>query len=197
MLEMSVESDHGWHQHNWTETGAKELRMSMRLGVLLLGMAVLAGCTARRVKEAGPMGLEPVTVPEDVALQRIETLMTALRGAGATAEYLGTSPESIFLAPMMHLLLDGEDVTVYAYADAESRQVVSEWLSADGSELQVRTGANGEITTTIIDWADVPNFWASQHLLIQYIGESQPIIDLMTRLYGSPITDGSGASPQR
>ena len=160
--------------------------------VFIIVLFMLSSCTTGSISEGDVAATvtSPI-VPDDLVLQRVEPFITAVTNAGAKVEITGVSPESMFAAPMIHLLVDAENVTIYAYADTNARQIVSNQLSPDGSELTVKSAATDEITTTTIDWADTPHFWASDHLIIQYIGQHQATIDLLAMLYGFQIADGS------
>lgn len=79
--------------------------------------------------------------------------------------------------------VNGAEVQAFEFADEAARREVSDTISESGSQ----------IGTSMVDWIDQPNLWATGRLIVLYIGQDQAIIDLITHVLGDPITIAGAA----
>ena len=45
--------------------------------------------------------------------------------------------------------------------------------------------------TTIVTWIDQPNFWATDRLIVLYVGTDADVIGRLTKALGQPITQAA------
>jgi hypothetical protein len=82
--------------------------------------------------------------------------------------------------------VDGEEVRVYSYPSEEERAAVA-------SRIDPNDPSN--VGTSIIEWDGWPQFWQRDRILVLYLGNDEPTIELLTGLLGEPFAQGL-ARPQ-
>jgi hypothetical protein len=110
------------------------------------------------------------------------SLIQALEACGLMVEVVGPV-EQPFLQPESGTILrvSGEpltqpvDLQVFEYGDPE--QAV-----ADAAQI----GPDGNPPTMMISWLAPPHFFQAGSLIVLYLGEDQPALDLLTSLLGPP-----------
>jgi len=172
-------------------------RSFSRILTVLLGIAILflsSGCSAAPVSTTGvpaasetpiPPSVEPTPAGPDqpgpggvMKAGRIDILFSELGVEGAVVERGEAVQEPFFAVPGLILRVNGANVEVFEYPDVPSRESVSDQISPDGLNLG----------TALVEWVDQPNFWARDELIVLYVGKDQALIDLLTKVLGSPIT---------
>ena len=133
----------------------------------LASLALLvAACAAPSTATAAPMGYN--------------VLLGGLREAGAQVEPTRQVEQAFFSVGGQILSVHGQDVQVFEYPDAASRQTESDQISPDGSA----------VGTTMITWVDRPNFWARGLVIVLYVGQDAAVIEMLSRILGEPLTEG-------
>jgi len=107
-------------------------------------------------------------------------LAADLEAAGATVREAGEVEQAFFSVGGQIFSVDGQDVQVFEYSGAASRQAESDQISSDGTA----------IGTTMVTWIDQPNFWARDRLIVLYVGRDADMVNLLNRILGSSITEG-------
>jgi hypothetical protein len=152
----------------------------IQLGAALFG--VLVFCVTLVVLTLG-IGVRETAMAVAAESKRVdigdyEELMAALRGAGGMVRPAGEFSQPFFRAGGRAVDVDGTQVLVFEYSNERDRQGESELISADGSS----------VGTTHITWTDQPNFWASGHVIVEYLGSDQTMLSLLCNALGTPIT---------
>lgn len=116
----------------------------------------------------------------------VNDFVESLQATGNKVEFLGGRPQTLLDANMFMIRVNDIDISLYAFEDESARRNASEDISPDGYEF---SEYEGEMTTIIhMEWVAQPNFWAKDSLLVQYLGQDQGIIDILTVVLGDPIT---------
>lgn len=115
------------------------------------------------------------------ALNGTNELIHALRSAGGTVEPVGSILQPFLNVTGQALQVNGAEVQVYEYADVPGRTADSDRIAPDGSA----------IGTSMPDWIDTPNFWASGRLIVLYVGQDPAILQLLSENLGPPLTPHS------
>jgi Sporulation and spore germination len=157
-------------------------RTNMKILMLLISVLVLSLSACGQIRDFVPgLGSSSRPTPEatDVIPETGFTrLMNNLRAAGAEVSAAGQVEQPFFPVTGEVINVNGASIQVFEFADASTRQQVSDTISANGDE----------IGTFIPSWIGLPNFWASESLIVLYLGEDQTLIDLLSSILGAPIT---------
>jgi hypothetical protein len=119
----------------------------------------------------------PAPAPVD-GIEGLGEFLDALRAAGATVETATKIEQPFFPVAGQIVRVNGAEVQAFEFANEADRREVSDTISETGDQ----------IGTSIVDWIDQPNLWATGRLIVIYIGRDQAIINLITGVLGDPIT---------
>jgi uncharacterized protein (DUF305 family) len=105
------------------------------------------------------------------------SLVDALRAAGATVEPAAPVEQSFFSVPGQVIQVNGEDVQVFAFADADAAQIEAEALPADGTSFP----------TLMVTWMATPHFYQQGQIIVLYIGDNEEVQTLLADVLGAQI----------
>lgn len=95
----------------------------------------------------------------------------------------GSDPQSshpYFSVSGERLIVNGADVTVFAYSSVERAAADAAKVSPTGSP----------IGQTQISWMDTPNFYRRDHLVVLYVGHSADLLKMLEAVLGPPFAAG-------
>jgi len=137
----------------------------------------LAFLTGAALSACGPKWPEQASVA---------SLTQVLRQAGAeVTEGSDAAPET-FGAPGTTVIVNGQPVWVYSFADAPAREQASRGLSPDGMMLE------GEA----LAWPSRPSIWNVDRLLVVYAGMDGGTVLLLDGLLGDSLTVPTAELPE-
>ncbi|RPJ40244.1 MAG: hypothetical protein EHM21_14990 [Chloroflexi bacterium] len=141
--------------------------MSIRrydLMILLVMIVVLSACAPNT----------PAEIPQTGGVNQ---LVESLKGAGAQVNLGETQEDSFFSVPGRQIQVNGQNVTVFEFADEAAQKAAAATISGGGFI----------IGTTAVDWIDTPHFWAKDRLIALYVGKDQALIDLISKQMGEVV----------
>lgn len=145
------------------------------LSVLLLTFGVLlSACGNAPAASASNPSPEPATV-EDQA-----SLVAALEAAGATIASGDPISQPFFSVEGNIIKVNGADVQVFEYENAEEMELESSQIAPDGSSN----------ATTMITWMDTPHFYKSGRIIALYVGSDETILSLLEKVIGPQFAGG-------
>jgi hypothetical protein len=103
-----------------------------------------------------------------------ESLTEALSAQGLTVEPADALEAGFFSVGGMGLVVNGQDIQVYQFADEQSAIDAAATVSPDG----------GTIGSTPLRWAAPPHFYRTGMVIVLYVGSDQPILDALTAVLG-------------
>lgn len=137
-----------------------------------LALVTLAGaCQEPAAPETDPVA------PEAFAASEISDLAEALRAEGASVEVTDETVPSLFSVPGRLVLLDGGQVAVFAFPDAD----------AAAAEVPAFTGS-------LILWVAPARLFRSGSLLALHVGDDAHVLDLLARVMGPPVASVGAVS---
>lgn len=101
-------------------------------------------------------------------------LADSLRAGGATVSTGGTVQQPFFAVPGRILVVNGEDVQVFEYANASAAQADATRVSPDG----------GSIGTSLITWIAPPHFFHRDRLIALYVGSNASVLSALSSALG-------------
>jgi hypothetical protein len=101
-------------------------------------------------------------------------LVDNLRATGANIQPAGDITQPFFSVKGLVITVNGSNVQVFEYADADAADVEAALVSSDGSS----------IGTTMASWVAPPHFYKAEKLIVLYVGESEAIIDILESVLG-------------
>ncbi len=110
------------------------------------------------------------------------SLVDNLRAVEATVEPAGDISQPFFSVEGLVITVNGGDVQVFEYADADAADAEAALVSPDGSS----------IGTTMAGWVAPPHFYKAGRLIVLYVGESEAIIDILESVLGPQFAGRSG-----
>lgn len=143
-----------------------------RILVVILGIMLIAvyGCVKPQ---------QPTPTPDGVVTD-YGSLVDSLRASGATVEPAGSINQPFFTVKGKVIKINGKDVQVFEYVDENKAITDADKVSPDGSF----------IGTTILTWVSTPHFYRASKLIILYIGQDQPLMDMLQRILGPQFAGG-------
>lgn len=138
--------------------GAPPRRQVTRVRSLVAGALLLGACV-----EPGVTDLDDVRA--DLARE------------GAVVRTIATAPGYPFAVGATRIEVDGLELRVFEYDTAAAREADSSALTMDGYAVH----------GVPIDWTAPPHYWADGRVLVVYTGSEETLIDLVTRVLGSPL----------
>ena len=156
-------------------------------GIAFLILILAVGCVPIQAEppptqpdsspQASPTAM-PAPDGETAEAASVASLVSALEASGAEVELAELVNQPFFPVEGQILKVDEQDIQVFVFPDEESRQQASALISEDGSS----------VGRSMIDWIDQPNFWATQNLIVLYVGQDSNLIDLLNEILGAPLT---------
>ena len=150
------------------------------LPLLLIGAALLAGCTT------------PV--------MDYTNLADNLKESGATVEAeenllfpLVSARHPIFSVAARIMTVNSENITVLDYDDEAAAVAEVKIISPDGFDFTVPPSADDEGFGAHVDWIAPPHFYQAGKIIVLYVGENQAIIDLLKSILGPQFAGGKNA----
>lgn len=144
----------------------------------LLVLTLLAAACGGTQPTIPPNVVETVTsvvsIPETGSVEDFDSLMEALRTAGANVEVGDNIEQAFFTQAGKILKVNGVDVQVFVFDTAEAMEAEAAKVAADG----------GSIGTSMVNWIESPHFYKMGRLLVLYVGEDQTIKDLLEGVFG-------------
>jgi hypothetical protein len=139
-------------------------------GVLVLAFlsAACGGQAGASSTEAQSNGSQPGSVTD------VNSLMEALRTAGAAVELGDEVEQAFFTVPGQIIKVNGADVQVFVYDTSEAMEAEASQVAEDG----------GSIGTNMVMWVEAPHFYKLGQILALYVGEDQAVNDLLEGVFG-------------
>jgi hypothetical protein len=159
-----------------------ELKRGSEMRMYILSLLVLVSLLASACG-AAVGGIEVPLVPRPHAdeIGGLSALIDALRGAGLKVEPRGELDQPFFSVPGRVLIVEGEEIQVFAYPSLEDRRRDSGQISADGSA----------IGTTMVHWIAPAHFWAKGEVIVLYLGEEGRLLAALSEILGEELTQAS------
>ncbi len=110
-------------------------------------------------------------------------LVDALRAASHVVEPAGAVQQPFFSAEGQVISVDGSDVQVFEYPEAET---------AAAESVQIAPGA-GSVGTSMITWVATPHFYAKDRLIVLYVGDDEAVVGALNEVLGEPVAEGQGS----
>lgn len=110
----------------------------------------------------------------------VDGLLATLQGAGLETQIIGDVTQAFFTVPGKRMLLNEEEIQVYAYSAPETAESEAAAVSADGNS----------VGTTVVDWISTPHFYRSGNLIVIYVGENQTVLQVLQSVLGNPFAGG-------
>jgi hypothetical protein len=141
------------------------MKLSLLPILLLMFAYVLSACgqnsTSSPSKES--------SVVEDQA-----SLLAALQAEGASVDTADTITQDFFSVEGQIVRVDGTDIQVFEYENAEAMENDASQVAPDG----------GSIGTYMVTWLDAPHFYKAGRLIVLYLGNDQTILGLLNKVLG-------------
>lgn len=118
--------------------------------------------------------------PEPAAVQDQPSLVAALEAGGAAVEVGEPISQPFFSVEGSIIKVNGADVQVFEFENAEEMELASSQIAPDGSSD----------ATTMITWIDTPHFYKSGRIIALYIGSDEAVISLLQKAMGSQFAGG-------
>jgi hypothetical protein len=112
------------------------------------------------------------------ACQDVNGLAAALEAQGAEVEVAEVVTQDFFSVPARRLVVNGDDLQVFAYASQQAAQADAEQISGGGYI----------IGTSIVDWIATPHFYQCGQLIVLYLGDNAEVLGLLEGVLGAPLS---------
>lgn len=126
------------------------------------------------LEQQGGAAIPPTTEAQEQVLQ---DLMADLQSAGATVELGAEIQQPFFPVSAQVLVVNGQDVQVFAFPTVEDAEDAAALISPEGFE----------IANSMVEFVGPPHFFHEGRVIALFIGEDQAIVDLLTQVLGQPI----------
>ena len=158
--------------------------MKKRLQVFLLVLVFLMGaCAAPSAENVTATSQAAPTEPdatEVAAVEDLAGLIAALQATGATVE-TGDPISQPFFTPEGNILkVNGADVQVFEYENAEAMESEASQVSSDG----------GSIGTSMVSWMGTPHFYKTGKIIALYVGSDTAVLELLEGALGPQFAGG-------
>ena len=138
---------------------------------VLLSLSACGGAPTASASNASP---EPAAVEEQASL------IAALEATGATVETGEPISQPFFSAEGNIIKVNGADVQVFEYENAEKMELESSQIAPDGNSN----------ATTMISWIDTPHFYKTGRIIALYIGSDEAVLSLLEKTMGAQFAGG-------
>jgi hypothetical protein len=155
-------------------------RLSPRRAIMMIAGLVVAGLAVY-------FGWTSLTSPD------ITSVVDSLRAAGATVTEQPSSSDVSFLhGSPHHLLVNGQDVWMYAYEAPAVADVDASGISADGSTYHTGIGPFG--SAAVVDYDSPPHFYKTGRVIALYVGRDVETLRLLRLVFGPPFAGEDSAA---
>jgi hypothetical protein len=121
------------------------------------------------------------------------SVVDSLRAAGATVTELPSGSGFSFLhGSPHHLLVNGENVTIFEYAAPALADLDASSISADGSTFHTGIGPFG--SAAIVDFIAPPHFYKVGRVIALYVGRDAGTLRLLRHVFGPPFAGEDSAA---
>ncbi|HEV2236788.1 MAG TPA: hypothetical protein VGR57_09035 [Ktedonobacterales bacterium] len=117
-------------------------------------------------------------------------LIAALRARGAEVRESGAASTLTFQGAGHALLVNGAQVTAYAYGTTLAAQYDASRVSSDGSTFRGGVGPFGGSAVSV-DWIAPPHHYHRGRVIVTYIGDDRAITTLLTAVLGPQFAGGA------
>lgn len=142
-------------------------------------LVVLAGCGAAPSgatdTSASPSG-SPAADQQPAPVTDMNSLIVALQGKGRTVGTAGMVAQPFFEVEGTLLQVEGADVQVFEFADAEAATAAVAMLGPDGNP-----------PTMMITWVAPPHFYQAGRLVVLYVGDDAAMTHALTDVLGAQV----------
>lgn len=153
-----------------------------RFILLVFSLAIaftLSSCSGQSsvpTSEAETPTVEPSTTSPvaDPVVENQASLLLDLQHAGATTEVADTVIQDFFTPEGNIIRVNGEDIQVFEYEDAEAMEREAAQVAPDG----------GSVGTSMMMWVDAPHFYKAGRIIVLYVGSYAPVLDLLDNVMG-------------
>lgn len=104
-------------------------------------------------------------------------LVEALEAQGAEIQISDPFDQHFFSVAGLSILVNGQALQVFEYADAAAADADAETISPSGSS----------VGTSMILWVDDPHFFSQDNLVVLYVGSDAATLDLLQAGLGTQI----------
>jgi hypothetical protein len=147
-------------------------RIDAVLAMFLLAVLFLSACSPQTVPQPG-------TGSETQGNQGgYQGIVDALNENGASVQPAGQIQEPFFGNPALAFTVNGENVQIFEFATVEQREAAAATISGNGFI----------IGTAMVDWIGTPFFYASERVIVLYVGSNPEMVELLTGILGAPLT---------
>lgn len=148
---------------------------------LLMGLLMLTACGSPQWTEAdSSTDIEPaspsVTSHRSGQVTDLTSLVDILRAKGLNVEQGDSASQPFFSVQGTTLKVEGADVQVFEYADAEAAK-------ADMAKI----GPDGNPPTMMIEWVEPPHFYQGGRLIVLYVGDDEQIKQTLSVTLGPQV----------
>ena len=109
-----------------------------------------------------------------------EDLVEMLRESGAAVELVGGISQPFLSVDGQVITIEGMEVQVFEYPDAEAANVDAALISPDASS----------VGTSMVTWLASPHFYAKDRLIALYVGDDEAVIESLNGVMGQPVAEG-------
>lgn len=156
-------------------------RLMFLLVIVMAAVAALAGCDSDTRNEAvAPSDQADAAATQAFAADDVAGLTEMLKASGAEVTLVGPAPDSFLTGEGTTLQVNGQEVQVFEYEDANQAENDSSQISSDGAQI----GDNP------VRWAGTPHFYRSGKMIVQYIGDDQSVLQLLDDVLGPQFAGG-------
>ena len=121
---------------------------------------------------------EGPTGPPETARRDVDGFVDLLRVLGAEVEQSGPINQPFFSVSGVRLLVNGHQVSVYAFPTNEGATAAAGGVSADGSTIV------GDGVAYNVLWVGPPHFFLREGLIVLYVGDDGEILELLEGVLG-------------
>jgi hypothetical protein len=151
------------------------------LKVTFLGLfLLLVACAPAATEPADTSVDEPVAVSHGNEIGDYVDLVDALRTGGAIVDPAGEIEQPFFSVGGQLITLDGGDVQVFEYTDADAAAADAALISPDGSSVGL----------SMINWMAKPHFYAMDRIIVLYVGDDDAVVEALNGVLGQPVAEG-------
>jgi len=140
--------------------------------IILIFAAFRVGLIIEKMSAPAPTPV-PTTSHGELVTDYI-SLIDHLSATDASIQPIGEISQPFFSVKGLVIAIDGSDVQVFEYADADTVDADAALVSHDGSS----------IGTTMASWVASPHFYKVERLIVLYVGENEDTIAILESVLG-------------
>ena len=145
--------------------------------MVLFFTLLAAGCSALGGPEPGQ---EVEGTPLGEGNADYDSLLEALRDAGASVEAKETLEQPFFEPIAQVITVNGQDVQVFEFENEQAARAAAETVSESGSS----------VGPTMMTWIDSPHFYRADRLIVLYVGSDDSVLTLLQDVLGEQFAGG-------